>query len=126
MEGKPHAGRQCNGGDCWHAYVCSPPPPARPPVGQGEHLQLLNKLILESARLKVPLVEKFLTESLLVEGGPKFLIFAHHKELLNGIEHACNKEKVGGGAGGGHLKELLNGIEHACNKGKWWGQKGRW
>ena len=31
---------------------------------------------------------------LLLEGGQKFLCFAHHTSLLDAVEHSCNKKKV--------------------------------
>lgn len=31
---------------------------------------------------------------LLLDGGQKFLVFAHHTALLDAIEHSCNKKKA--------------------------------
>ncbi|GAX73093.1 hypothetical protein CEUSTIGMA_g546.t1 [Chlamydomonas eustigma] len=59
-----------------------------------EQLTLLNKLYIDTARVKVPAVQEYVKDLLEVEGF-KFLIFAHHKCLLDGIEQQCRKSKVG-------------------------------
>jgi SWI/SNF-related matrix-associated actin-dependent regulator 1 of chromatin subfamily A len=53
--------------------------------GNGVIMEVYKK----TAELKVKAVQDYV--STLMEGGGKFLIFAHHLVLLDGIEHACNK-----------------------------------
>jgi hypothetical protein len=31
--------------------------------------------------------------AMLLDAGQKFLVFAHHSALMDGIEHACNRHK---------------------------------
>ncbi|MCO5567655.1 hypothetical protein L7F22_021349 [Adiantum nelumboides] len=54
--------------------------------------QLINKIYTESAEVKVPAVQDYL--STVIEADCKFLVFAHHKTLLDGIERFLMKKKV--------------------------------
>lgn len=54
--------------------------------------QLISKIYTESAEVKVPAVQDYL--STVIEADCKFLIFAHHKVLLDGIEQFLMKKKV--------------------------------
>eukprot|EP00250_Pteridium_aquilinum_P008253 c17804_g2_i1 orf=317-2359(-) len=54
--------------------------------------QLISKIYTESAEVKVPAVQDYL--STVIEADCKFLVFAHHKILLDGIEQFLVKKKV--------------------------------
>ncbi|KAH8946918.1 hypothetical protein BDL97_11G012600 [Sphagnum fallax] len=55
--------------------------------------QLVNKIYTDSAVAKLPAVQDYLTT--LLEADCKFLIFAHHQTMLDGIEEVLMKKKVG-------------------------------
>ena len=56
--------------------------------GNGVIMEVYKK----TAEIKIKAVQEYVGQ--LIETGEKFLIFAHHKALLDAIEHACNR---GGG-----------------------------
>ncbi|KAG0615425.1 hypothetical protein M758_5G040200 [Ceratodon purpureus] len=55
--------------------------------------QLLNKIYTESAAVKLPAVQEYLTT--MIDAECKFLVFAHHQSMLDGIEQLFMKKKVG-------------------------------
>lgn len=55
--------------------------------------QLISKIYTETAQVKVPAVQDYL--STIIEADCKFLMFAHHKSMLDGIEQFLMKKKVG-------------------------------
>ncbi|XP_024398738.1 uncharacterized protein [Physcomitrium patens] len=55
--------------------------------------QLLNKIYTESAVVKLPAVQEYLTT--MIDAECKFLVFAHHQSMLDGIEQLLMKKKVG-------------------------------
>jgi SWI/SNF-related matrix-associated actin-dependent regulator of chromatin subfamily A-like protein 1 len=59
--------------------------------GRVEENRALMELYRRGAELKAGAVQEYVTT--LLEGGQKFLVFAHHKELMNAVEHACNRFK---------------------------------
>ncbi|KAH7428525.1 hypothetical protein KP509_09G005400 [Ceratopteris richardii] len=54
--------------------------------------QLISKIYTESAEVKLPAVQDYL--STVIEADCKFLVFAHHKSLMDGIEQFLVKKKV--------------------------------
>lgn len=54
--------------------------------------QLISKIYTESAEVKIPAVQDYL--STVIEADCKFLVFAHHISMLNGIEQFLVKKKV--------------------------------
>ena len=54
-----------------------------------------NRAIMEMYRRTAELKSKAVQEyvEMLLDAGQKFLIFAHHKELMDAIEHSCNRRK---------------------------------
>ncbi|CAD7700961.1 unnamed protein product [Ostreobium quekettii] len=59
---------------------------------KAENNQALNEYYTETAKLKVRAVQAYVND--LLEADDKFLIFAHHKDLINGIEKALNRRKA--------------------------------
>ena len=56
-----------------------------------EHRSLVMEIYKKTAELKAKCVQDYVDT--LLEGGGKFLVFAHHTCLLDAIEHSCNKHK---------------------------------
>ena len=54
-----------------------------------------NRAIMEmyrrTAELKTKAVQEYV--EMLLDGGQKFLVFAHHTVLMDAVEHACNRRK---------------------------------
>lgn len=71
-----------------------------------EAMQLLNSLYTQTAKLKIDAVAQYVDD--LLEGDSKFIIFAHHTDLLDGIEKAVRKKKVRSAANRLLAKLLLN------------------
>lgn len=63
-------------------------------LGGMEQQQVIMEMYRRSADLKVKAVQEYV--SCLLDAGEKFICFAHHAALMDGIEHACR----GGGKGG--------------------------
>uniref|UniRef100_A0A061SCW0 SWI/SNF-related matrix-associated actin-dependent regulator of chromatin subfamily A-like protein 1 n=1 Tax=Tetraselmis sp. GSL018 TaxID=582737 RepID=A0A061SCW0_9CHLO len=57
-----------------------------------EEKRLLNKLYFTSAHSKIAAVQEYVND--LLENEEKFLIFAHHQCLLDGIEQCLRKKRV--------------------------------
>ncbi|KAL2653918.1 hypothetical protein R1flu_022046 [Riccia fluitans] len=57
-----------------------------------EERTLISKIYSETAEVKIPAVQEFLETML--EGGCKFLVFAHHQVMLDGIQELLQKKKV--------------------------------
>jgi SWI/SNF-related matrix-associated actin-dependent regulator 1 of chromatin subfamily A len=53
--------------------------------------QMLNELYMESGAAKIPHVNEYI--KMLVEGGCKFLVFAHHKQVMDGICKELGEQK---------------------------------
>jgi SWI/SNF-related matrix-associated actin-dependent regulator 1 of chromatin subfamily A len=79
-----------------------------------------NSVIMEvykkTAELKVKAVQEYVET--LLEGGEKFLIFAHHIVLLDAIEHACNKVSRGGKSRASSNYIRVDGSTPAQQRGK--------
>lgn len=60
-------------------------------VGKLEESKAIMEMYRRTAELKAKSVQEY-TETLL-DGGQKFLIFAHHTSLMDAIEHTCNRKK---------------------------------
>ncbi|XP_057818807.2 uncharacterized protein LOC131031948 isoform X2 [Cryptomeria japonica] len=54
--------------------------------------QLISKIYTESAEVKIPAVLDYMQT--MIEGGCKFLVFAHHLSMLDAIEQYLIKKKV--------------------------------
>lgn len=48
--------------------------------------QLITQLYIETGRAKIESVCRYITDLIAQEPSRKFLVFAHHKEMLDGIE----------------------------------------
>ncbi|KAL3685839.1 hypothetical protein R1sor_003861 [Riccia sorocarpa] len=59
---------------------------------RAEERTLISKIYSETAEVKIPAVQEFLETML--EGGCKFLVFAHHQVMLDGIQEFLQKKKV--------------------------------
>lgn len=59
---------------------------------KSEQNQALNEYYTETARVKVKAVQSYVED--LLEADEKFLIFAHHKDLMDGIEKSINRKNV--------------------------------
>ncbi|KAJ7299851.1 hypothetical protein O6H91_Y133800 [Diphasiastrum complanatum] len=55
--------------------------------------QLISKIYTESGKVKLPVVQEYLTT--ILETDCKFLVFAHHQQMLDGIQSLLVKKKVG-------------------------------
>ena len=64
----------------------------RPDAAQREHQMLLNKLYLATADTKKSAVVEYL--SVLLENEQKFIVFAHHKLMIEEIDAALRRKKV--------------------------------
>ncbi|OAE20045.1 hypothetical protein AXG93_2584s1290 [Marchantia polymorpha subsp. ruderalis] len=53
---------------------------------------LISKIYTETAEVKIPAVQEFLETML--EGGCKFLVFAHHQVMMDAIQEFLQKKKV--------------------------------
>lgn len=56
-----------------------------------EQKSVIMEVYKKTADLKVKCVQDYVDT--LLNGGEKFLIFAHHTSLLDAIEHSCNRKK---------------------------------
>lgn len=64
------------------------------------HLRLINELFRDTGRAKLPAVLSYLKENFFdreVEDGsmPKLVVFAHHLDIIDGIEHELNRQRIG-------------------------------
>ncbi|KAK9080077.1 hypothetical protein SSX86_001752 [Deinandra increscens subsp. villosa] len=75
---------------------------------------LINKIYTESAEAKIPAVLDYL--GTVIEAGCKFLVFAHHKPMIDSIHQLLLKKKVGciridGGTPAGLRQSLVNDFQ---------------
>ena len=56
-----------------------------------EQKSVIMEVYKKTADLKVKCIQEYVDT--LLDGGEKFLIFAHHTALLDAIEHSCNRKK---------------------------------
>jgi len=63
--------------------------------GSFHHLRLINELFRGTGRAKLPSVINYIKETFLeADPIPKFVIFAHHQDVLDAIQHELDKNKV--------------------------------
>ena len=65
----------------------------QPNLARLEHQKMLNKLYMVTAEAKMAAVQEYL--SVLLEADHKFIVFAHHKLMIESIDAALRKKKVG-------------------------------
>ncbi|GMH42394.1 hypothetical protein BSKO_10313 [Bryopsis sp. KO-2023] len=86
--------------------------------GQREKHKALNQFFHETAKAKIKSVQEYVKD--LVEQDQKLLIFAHHMEVLDGIEKALNQKKVkyiriDGATAATKRDELKNDFQEKAN-----------
>ena len=62
-------------------------------AGRMDENRAIMEMYRRTAELKAKAVQEYV--EMLLDAGQKFLIFAHHKELMDAIEHTCNRRKSG-------------------------------
>lgn len=63
------------------------------PMSNGEARKAMMQLYADTGRVKLPFILSYLSD--LLDGGTKFLVFAHHLLVLDGIEEFVKKRDVG-------------------------------
>lgn len=58
-----------------------------------ERRWLATVLYRETSKVKIPYVKEYVSE--MIEAGAKFLVFAHHRDVLNALEEVCKEQNVG-------------------------------
>ncbi|GMH42388.1 hypothetical protein BSKO_10307 [Bryopsis sp. KO-2023] len=86
--------------------------------GQREKHKALNQFFHKTAKAKIKSVQEYVKD--LVEQDQKLLIFAHHMEVLDGIEKALNQKKVkyiriDGATAATKRDELKNDFQEKAN-----------
>ncbi|KAI3686976.1 hypothetical protein L1987_80666 [Smallanthus sonchifolius] len=86
---------------------------------EGESLKfteknIINKIYTESAEAKIPAVLDYM--GTVIEAGCKFIVFAHHKPMMDSIHQFLLKKKVGciridGGTPAGSRQSLVNDFQ---------------
>lgn len=59
---------------------------------ESDKRQLIMQLYVETARAKLDSVRQYVLELVAEEPNRKFLVFAHHQEVLDGIEEALRSK----------------------------------
>ena len=61
-------------------------------AGKMDENRAIMEMYRRTAQIKAPAVQEYV--EMLLASDQKFLIFAHHKELMDAIEHTCNRKKA--------------------------------